>query len=77
MGEMREKSYRNVFGKFFGWFKFNEALVNKHCSGQVIAAFDRSFLKKSGKHTYGLARFWSGTRQKALKGLEIEAAWHS
>jgi len=70
-GKMTEKSYRNGFGKLFDWFRFNEVLVRGHCSGQVIAAFDPSFIKKSGKHTYGLARFWSGTRQKALKGLEI------
>jgi len=70
-GKMTEKSYRNGFGKCFDWLGFNEMLVKGHCSGQVIAAFDPCFIKKSGKHTYGLARFWSGTRQKALKGLEI------
>jgi len=70
-GKMTEKSYRNGFGKFFDWLGFNEMLVKRHCCGQVIAAFDPCFIKKSGKHTHGLGRFWSGTRQKALKGLEI------
>jgi len=37
----------------------------------VISASDPSYIKKSGKHTYGIGMFWSGVRQKALRGLEI------
>ena len=37
----------------------------------TIAAVDCSFIKKSGKKTYGLDVFWSGTDSKAKKGLEI------
>jgi hypothetical protein len=70
-GKMTEKSYRNAFSKFFDWFRFNYALVKQHCSKEVIAVFDPSFIKKSGKHTYGVGMFWSGVRQKALRGLEI------
>ena len=70
-GKMTEKSYRNRFSKFFDWFKFNYALVQQHCSKEVIAVFDPSYIKKSGKHTYGLGMFWSGVRQKALRGLEV------
>ncbi|MBA4140195.1 MAG: transposase [Segetibacter sp.] len=72
-GKMTEKSYRNGFSKFFDWFGFNYALVRQvaDCSKEVIAVFDPSYIKKSGKHTYGVGMFWSGVRQKALRGLEI------
>jgi len=70
-GKMTEKSYRNRFSKFFDWFGFNYALVQQHCSKEVIAVFDPSYIKKSGKDTYGVGMFWSGVRQKALRGLEI------
>ena len=70
-GWMTEKSYRNGFKKFFDWFSFNFEIVREHCDQLIIAVFDPSYIKKSGKQTYGLAMFWSGVRQKALKGLEI------
>jgi hypothetical protein len=70
-GSMTEKSYRNAFEKIFDWFGFNFELIKQHCGKEVIAVFDPSYIKKSGKQTYGLGMFWSGIRQKALKGLEI------
>jgi Transposase DDE domain len=70
-GSMTEKSYRNGFKKFFDWFGFNFALVKQYAGKEVIAVFDPSYIGKSGKQTYGLGMFWSGTRQKALKGIEI------
>ncbi len=70
-GSMTEKSYRNRFKKFFDWFGFNFQILRQHGGEEIIAVFDPSYLKKSGKQTYGLAMFWSGVRQKALKGLEI------
>ncbi len=70
-GRMTEKSYRNCFKKFFDWFGFNFQLIRQHCGREIIAVFDPSYIKKSGKHTFGLGMFWSGVRQKALKGLEI------
>lgn len=69
-GKMTEKSYRNSFSKFFDWFGFNYALVRQYCSKEVIAVFNPSYIKKSGKDTYGVGMFWSGVRQKALRGLE-------
>jgi hypothetical protein len=70
-GKMREKSYRSCFKKFFDWFGFNYVLIKQYCSREIIAVFDPSYIKKSGKHTYGVGMFWSGVRQKALRGLEI------
>ena len=70
-GEMTEKSYRSCFKKIFDWFNFNYVLIKQYCTKEIIAVFDPSFIKKSGKHTYGIGMFWSGVRQKALRGLEI------
>jgi hypothetical protein len=70
-GSMTEKSYRNGFKKFFDWFSFNFHLVEQHCGKEIIAVFDPSYIKKSGKQTYGLGMFWSGVSQRALKGMEI------
>jgi hypothetical protein len=71
-GGRNEKSYRSMFSKKFDWFSFNYEVV-KSCFGKkkVIAVFDPSYIKKSGKKTYGLAKFYSGTAGRALKGLEI------
>lgn len=70
-GTRTEKSYRGMFSKHFDWFGFNYALVQEHCSKELIAAFDLTYISKSGKHTYGVGKFWSGTSGKALKGLEV------
>jgi hypothetical protein len=70
-GTMSEKSYRNCFRKFFDWFGFNDALIRQYCGKEMIAVFDPSYIKKSGKQTHGMGFFWSGVSQKALKGLEI------
>ena len=70
-GSMTEKSYRHGFKKFFDWFSFNFNLVRQYGGKEIIAVFDPSYISKSDKQTYGLGMFWSGTRQRALKGIEI------
>ena len=70
-GTMTEKSYRNGFKKFFDWFSFNFEMLHQYAGKEIIAVFDPSYIKKSGKQTYGLGMFWSGVRQRALKGIEI------
>lgn len=70
-GGITEKSYRRWFNRVFDWFGFNYEVVKEHCSKAIIAVFDPSYIKKSGKRTFGLGMFWGGVRQKALKGLEI------
>lgn len=70
-GSRTEKSYREMFTKFFDWFGFNYSLVQQHCSTELIAVFDPSYINKSGKYTYGVGKFWSGASSKALKGLEV------
>ena len=70
-GSMAEQTYRGWFARSFDWFGFNYEVVKEHCDKEIIAVFDPSYIKKSGKQTFGLGMFWSGVRQKALKGLEI------
>lgn len=70
-GSRMEKSYRQMFSKLFDWSGFNYELVRQYAGKEVICAFDPAFVTKSGKQTYGLGTFWSGTVGKALKGLEV------
>jgi len=37
----------------------------------MIAATDCSFIIRSGRHTYGLGKFYNGSRAETEKGLEI------
>jgi hypothetical protein len=71
-GGRNEKSYRNMFSRKMDWYSFNEQIVKECFEGkEVVALYDPSYIKKSGKKTYGLASFWSGTAGKAKKGLEL------
>lgn len=70
-GKYSEQTYRNHFQKLFDFKTFNKELIKRKCSGQLINAFDPSYIPKSGKQTEHLGWFWSGCSGKALKGLEI------
>lgn len=70
-GQYCDKSIRLYFEQFFDFVSFNTHLLEKHGSKELIVAFDPTFIPKSGKQTPGLGKWWSGTRQCALKGLEI------
>ncbi len=54
MGGYCEKSIRLHFEKLFDFASFNAALITKSCSKDLIAAFDPSYIPKSGKQTPGL-----------------------
>lgn len=66
-----EKSMRLHFEKLFDFVSFNTELIKKGCGKELVAAFDPSYIPKSGKQTPGLGRWWSGKDQCTLKGLEI------
>jgi hypothetical protein len=69
---LHEKTFRRNYVKTFDFKAFNQCLIDLFYPNEpFIAALDCSFINKSGKHSYGLGKFWSGTAQKALKGLEI------
>jgi len=66
-----ERSIRLHFEKFFDFVSFNTQLINRSCGKELIAAFDPTFIAKSGKQTPGLGKWWCSTYQRALKGLEV------
>src|SRR5690606_1105196 len=70
-GSYCEKSIRHQFSRkisFSGWFDSAFAgFKNKEC----IAAFDPSYVPKSGKQTYSIGRFWSSKDGRAMRGIEI------
>jgi hypothetical protein len=70
-GEYVEQTYRNQFDKAFDFIEFNTNLIKSNCSRHLVNAFDPSYIPKSGKETEHLGKFWSGSSQKVLKGIEI------
>jgi hypothetical protein len=68
-----EKTFRRWFKKPFDFSDFNSRLIDKVVKqeSKMIAAFDQSFDKKSGKMTWGKDYFWNGCASKAEKGLEL------
>ncbi len=70
-GSYGEQTYRNQFEKGFDFLQFNTELIDESCGKQLVIAFDPSYIPKSGKHTPGIGKFYSGCAQRALKGLEI------
>jgi hypothetical protein len=70
-GAYSDKSIRLQMEQQFDFVCFNTQLIGQKCAKELIAAFDPTFIAKSGKQTPGLGKWWSGTRQRALKGLEL------
>jgi hypothetical protein len=69
IGAYCEKSIRLHFEKLFDFVSFNAALIKKSCGKELIAAFDPSYIPKSGKQTPGLGRWWSGKDQCTLNKI--------
>ena len=72
-GQRCEKSYRHNFTKSFDWLGFNKGLATMlfENSKRRVIAIDPSYISKSGKHTQGIGRFWSGCADAVKHGLEI------
>ncbi len=66
-----EQRYRLQFTKTFDFLEFNKQIILNTCSKHFIIAFDPSYISKSGKHTFGRDKFWSGVASQAKFGLEI------
>ena len=64
--QLRQQFSRNI--NFPGWF---QTAMNSLKKKECIAAFDPSYISKSGKKTYGKDWFWSGKDQQTKAGLEI------
>ena len=67
-----EKTIARWFNKGISFIQVNILMISiipdHH---DKIAAIDASFIKKSSKHTEGLAMFWSGASGESKKGLEM------
>ncbi len=70
-GKKNEKTFRLQFESKFDFLSFNSALCLDRLSEKRILAFDPSYLPKSGKHTPGKGKYWSGCLGRAVPGLEI------
>ena len=70
---LHEHTFRRHFARPFDWVAFNQAVIDLAAIKQQprIGVFDCSFIAKSGKHTYGLDRFWSSCHDRPKRGLEI------
>ena len=69
---LHEKTFRRNFRKPMDFAAFNRQIINQSPAAQSIAfAQDASFIKKSGKHTFGLDKFWNGSHSRVEKGLEL------
>jgi hypothetical protein len=73
-----EGTFSRWYAKAFDWVSLNKSAITKVVPAEHEQALvmDASFVPKSGKHTYGLDRFWNGSHSRAEKGLEISTlAW--
>ena len=70
-GAKCEKTYRLQFEQRFDFLSFNVSLSKEHLSSHCVLIFDPCFIPKSGKHTPGKGKFWSGSLGKMAPGIEI------
>lgn len=71
--EYGEKTFSRGFGRSYDWVAFNHEAISQVIprDHEQALVLDASFVKKSGRCTYGLDRFWNGTAGRTEKGLEI------
>ena len=65
-----EQYFRINFENKFNFQDFNLSMIRERVT-ECIVAFDPSYIKKSGKKTYGLGMYWSGCAGKTKWGLDI------
>jgi hypothetical protein len=68
--EYTESSCRNHFKEYFDFSTFNTELILAQGSGEYIIALDMSYIRKSGKSTQGVGKYWSGCSSRTEWGLE-------
>ncbi len=70
-----ERTVRRQFRRDFDWPRFNRLLLEGQGAlplhAPAVVAQDASFVKKSGKKTYGLDFFFNGCAGRAERGLEV------
>jgi DDE superfamily endonuclease len=71
-----EKTFRNWFRKPFDFMAVTSCLVrlaqaSGHFGKTLALVIDGSHVRKSGKHTPGLGKYWESKQGKAVVGLEV------
>jgi hypothetical protein len=71
--DYEEKTYARGFRRSFDFVEFNRLAIAPLIQNQetLVAALDCSFIRKSGKHTEGLGKFYHSQHGRAETGLEI------
>jgi putative transposase len=74
-----EQTFRNWFAKGCEHQTINTEIISKlQAAGRMgktlVLGGDASFIRKAGKATAGIAKFWNGSVAKAQSGLELSAA---
>ncbi len=70
-----ERTHRRQFQQAFDFPLFNHQAIAQvtSASSSLLVAQDATFIRKSGKHTYGLDKFWNGCAHRNERGLEVSA----
>src|SRR5215510_14188956 len=60
----QEKTFARWYAKGFDFVSLNKAAITEVIppAHEQALVMDASFVSKSGKHTYGLGRFWNGSQ---------------
>lgn len=71
--DLCEQTYSRQFSKSFDFIEFNRLLIDAvfTAESERILAFDPTFIRKAGQHTFSRDYFWNGCANRAQKGLEI------
>jgi hypothetical protein len=67
---LNERTYRRQFRQSLEFTEINRAIIAQSECQITAFAMDAGFIKKSGKETFGLDKFWNGCASRAEKGLE-------
>jgi len=65
-----EQYFRINFENKFNFQDFNLTMIKDRVR-ECVVAFDPSYIRKSGKKTYGLGMYWSGCAGSVKRGLDI------
>jgi len=70
-----ERTHQRQFQQPFDFPSFNRRAIAQvtDAATTLLVAQDATFIRKSGKHTYGLDKFWNGCTHRNEKGLELSA----
>ena len=67
---LNERTFRRQFRQSLDFSEINQVIIAQSECQITAFAMDASFIKKSGKETFGLDKFWNGCASRAEKGLE-------